>query len=98
MADRPEDLTVDRELLLAIMQDVEMEMSSDLGQCPYLERWIGSEGYGDAVCFRGCQEEPECVTCEPEGGWPSRAPGFDYDAAFVECLAGVIEANPEVVR
>lgn len=47
----------------------------DLGTCPYYARyeglttlpWFDPEG----TCYRGCYDEPECVTCVPRGGWPS---------------------------
>lgn len=43
----------------------------NLGDCPYLRR-DGTEGaYGPNTCSHGCSQEPECVTCEPSGGWPS---------------------------
>ena len=47
---------------------------TDFGMCPYLARWQGVAGSDpEAGCFDGhCTDEPECVTCEPRGGWPSR--------------------------
>lgn len=29
--------------------------------CPYRN--------GIGICHAGCRDEPECRTCEPEGGW-----------------------------
>lgn len=46
----------------------------DLGQCPYLPRFWNEPGHDpNATCAFGCYDEPECVTCEPDGGWPSLA-------------------------
>jgi hypothetical protein len=40
--------------------------------CPYYARHYELGGYRfDAICIFGCVDEPECVTCEPAGGWPS---------------------------
>ena len=42
---------------------VEQFEASTFAECPYyLDR--------SASCDRGCWDEPECVTCEPRGGWP----------------------------
>lgn len=44
---------------------------ADLGDCPYLARWRGTPGSDpEATCAYGCADEPECMTCEPEDGWP----------------------------
>lgn len=46
----------------------------DLGTCPYLRHAFLKQELPDGVapvCRGGCTEEPECVTMEPEGGWPS---------------------------
>lgn len=43
----------------------------DLGGCPYLARYHGVDGADpNGICNRGCYDEPECVTCEPDDGWP----------------------------
>lgn len=49
----------------------------DLGGCPYFARYHRLEGFDDgAVCMQlgVCEAagEPQCVTCEPNNGWPSR--------------------------
>lgn len=45
----------------------------DLGDCPYFASANRLPGFDPAaVCGHGCYEEPACVTCEPEDGWPSR--------------------------
>lgn len=45
---------------------------NDLGDCPYFATYAGLPwAEKGAVCSYGCWEEPECVTCEPNGGWPS---------------------------
>ena len=39
--------------------------------CPYYARYHQLAGYKfDAICIFSCVDEPECVTCEPVGGWP----------------------------
>lgn len=43
---------------------------TNLGACDYYRRCKGEEGFENGVCGFGCREEPECVTCEPAGGWP----------------------------
>lgn len=37
-------------------------MRRNLGSCPYYRHF--------GLCTFGCYSEPECITCEPEGGWP----------------------------
>lgn len=50
-----------------------LELDGDLGQCPYLARYESLPGHDPAAtCGYGCSDEPQCVTCEPTGGWPSR--------------------------
>lgn len=56
----------------------------DLGTCPYYAHYRGGP-FG--TCSFGCREEPECVTCEPEEGWP----GYPRDS--VETVP-----DPEVAR
>lgn len=42
--------------------------------CSYFARWMNEPGHDpDATCSFECEEEPECVTYEPEGGWPPLA-------------------------
>jgi hypothetical protein len=42
--------------------------------CPYYARYWCHEGHDpEAICTFGCRDEPECVTCEPTGGWPELA-------------------------
>jgi len=46
--------------------------TDDLGDCPYFARWNSIPGHNPhATCSYGCYDEPECVTCEPHGGWPA---------------------------
>lgn len=57
----------------------------DPGQCPYYQRnYCGDLTISreDAVCDRGCTDEPECMTCCPENGWPSAV------GAWVDCPTG----------
>lgn len=43
----------------------------DLSTCPYFARYANLPGFDvEAICDRGCQDEPACVTCEPRTGWP----------------------------
>lgn len=45
------------------------EPEPNLGGCPYyLTRGLPDSQRG--VCDSGCREEPNCITSEPEGGWP----------------------------
>lgn len=41
----------------------------DLGSCPYFAHYYNPEENPMGTCTFGCWEEPECVTCQPEGGW-----------------------------
>ena len=51
------------------MKDTEI----DLGMCPYYARYESLPGHDPkATCTFGCRDEPQCLTCEPDGGWPSR--------------------------
>jgi hypothetical protein len=46
----------------------------DLGLCPYFARFYSVPGHNpEGICGRlpQCHDEPQCVTCEPTGGWPS---------------------------
>lgn len=44
----------------------------DLGLCAYYARANGFPGHDpEAICSMGCTDEPQCQTCEPNGGWPS---------------------------
>ena len=52
----------------------------DLGDCPYFARYCGDPGHDPhAGCYQMgiCEAagEPQCVTCEPSEGWPSRRRG-----------------------
>ena len=91
MATNP--VKINRVMLASLVEETNVEMASDLGGCAYLERLAGTEGYEEGICSFGCHEEPECMTCEPEGGWPSRREGYDYDEAWIEALAGWMESN-----
>lgn len=44
--------------------------------CPYFARYNSLPGHDpEAVCTFGCRDEPQCVTCEPNGGWPELIDG-----------------------
>lgn len=54
----------------ALADDTPSEMPADIQEvyvalsmyaCPWYQ------GYG--ICESGCSSEPQCQTCEPEGGW-----------------------------
>lgn len=87
-----------KELLRTIVDECYMELNSDLGGCAYYQRCIGTPGFSDGICSFGCQEEPECITCEPTGGWPSQREGYDYATAWFESFWEMIEANYEPLR
>jgi hypothetical protein len=56
------------EHILTVIEE-ELDGHYDLSRCPYYQ----TEGLPDAergTCQYGCRDEPECVTCEPSGGWP----------------------------
>ena len=56
---------------------VPMDLVADIedeGSCPYYRfNYCGDETIARevAVCAFGCSDEPVCVTCVPDGGWPS---------------------------
>lgn len=79
--------------ILQCVEAADFEMGADLGSCGWYLRQQGVEGYEDSICSFGCQEEPECQTCEPDGGWPSSNPDFDYRAAWVEAFTEDLLAN-----
>ena len=39
-----------------------MDEELNLGECDYYQ--------GLGTCSFGCRDEPECMTCRPDGGWP----------------------------
>lgn len=59
-------------LLLAGQLSLEPDDGEEnLGDCPYLARWNALPGHDpEATCAYGCSDEPDCVTCQPSGGWP----------------------------
>jgi hypothetical protein len=44
--------------------------SGDLSLCAYYQHSDGVGNFGPNTCSFDCIDEPECVTCEPMGGWP----------------------------
>lgn len=80
----------------SLVEDIDREMSGDLGGCAYYLRYMKVEGFEDGTCSFGCREEPECVTCEPEGGWPSHRPDFDYRKEWAKAFAEYLLANATV--
>lgn len=42
---------------------------SDLSTCSYYQRSLGGDPNG--ICSFGCEDEPQCQTCEPQDGWPT---------------------------
>lgn len=49
-------------LLTTWVEEAEGILGPDLSTCPYYRE--------EGSCSFGCNDEPECVTCVPEGGWP----------------------------
>lgn len=78
--------------------DYDDDLGVDLGTCPYFARWRSTPGpfEAQAVCGFDCVDEPECVTCEPVGGWPSVTGVPDDDLAT--WLASVRDEREAVVE
>lgn len=51
------------------MDTLDDELSPDYGTCGYY-LWTKNQDGPFLTCSFGCFEEPECITCEPDGGWP----------------------------
>ena len=54
--------------------------------CSYFARWMNEPGHDpDATCSFGCEEEPECVTGAPSGGWPPLATHNEGASGWPTC-------------
>lgn len=42
---------------------------TDLSSCPYFQTMTKPDAER-GTCSFGCWDEPRCITCEPENGWP----------------------------
>ena len=47
-----------------------LESADDLGTCAYYLRGLEGEDVA-GTCSFFCDDEPQCHTCHPRGGWPS---------------------------